>query len=55
MLLAFGAFSVRFGADHLGGVLGIVAAGLAWYLCLAGVIASTFGRPILPNPPLFRS
>ena len=22
--------------------------------CLAGVIASTFGRPILPNPPLFR-
>jgi hypothetical protein len=22
--------------------------------CLAGVIASMFGRPILPNPPLFR-
>ena len=23
--------------------------------CLAGVIASTFGRPILPNARLFRS
>lgn len=22
--------------------------------CLAGVIASTIGRPILPNPQLFR-
>ena len=22
--------------------------------CLAGVIASMFGRPILPNQPLFR-
>jgi succinate-acetate transporter protein len=39
----------------MGGILGLVAAGLAWYLCLAAVGASTFGRPILPNPPLFRS
>ena len=38
----------------MGGILGLVAAGLAWYLCLAAVGASTFGRPILPNPPLFR-
>ena len=38
-----------------GGFLGIIAAGLAWYLCLAGIAASTFGRPILPNPPLFTS
>ena len=37
------------GLTQMGGVLGIVAAGVAWYLCLAGVVASTFGRPILPN------
>jgi hypothetical protein len=39
----------------MGGILGLVAAALAWYLCLAAVGESTFGRPILPNPPLFRS
>ncbi len=27
---------------------------LAWYACLAGVSASTFGRAVLPNPPLYR-
>ena len=52
--LAFGAMAASPGLTQLGGVLGIVAAGVAWYLCLAGVVASTFGRPILPNPPLFR-
>jgi len=41
-------------AGSAGGILGIVAAALAWFLCLAGVAASTFGKPILPNPPLFR-
>ena len=54
ILLAFGAFSTSVFLTTAGGVLGIVAAGLAWYLCAAGVIASTFGRPILPNRPLFR-
>jgi succinate-acetate transporter protein len=38
----------------LGGIVGLVAAAVAWYLCLAGVMASTFGRAILPNRPLFR-
>jgi len=52
--LAFGAFGASPGLTQLGGVLGIVAAAVAWYLCLAGVVASTFGRPILPNPPLFQ-
>ncbi len=47
--LAFGAFGAGPGLTQLGGILGIVAAGVAWYLCLAGVVASTFGRPILPN------
>jgi uncharacterized protein len=53
-LLAFGAIGPNASLTTIGGVLGIIAAGLAWYLCLAGVAASTFGRPILPNPPLFR-
>jgi uncharacterized protein len=54
-LLGLGAFGMGAILTTLGGVLGLVAAALAWYLCLAAVGASTFGRPILPNPPLFRS
>jgi succinate-acetate transporter protein len=53
-LLGLGALGSNAGLTRVGGVLGIVGAALAWYLCLAGVVASTFGRPILPNPPLFR-
>lgn len=54
VLLGLGAL---FGSSILtvvGGVLGLVTAALAWYLCVAAVAASTFGRPLLPNPPLFR-
>jgi uncharacterized protein len=40
---------------QIGGILGIAAGLLAWYLCLGGVLASTFGRPILPNPSLRKS
>ncbi|MET0863069.1 MAG: acetate uptake transporter [Nakamurella sp.] len=54
-LLALGAFGFGSALTTLGGILGLVAAGMAFYLCLAAVGASTFGRPILPNPPLFRS
>jgi len=54
VLLALGAINASAGLTTSGGILGIVAAALAWYLCLAGVAASTFGKPILPNPPLFR-
>lgn len=54
-LLAFGALTATAALTTIGGILGIVAAALAWYLCAAGVLASTFGRPVLPNPPLFRS
>jgi succinate-acetate transporter protein len=53
-LPGFGALGTNSGLTKMGGVLGILAAVGAWYLCLAGVVASTFGRPILPNPPLFR-
>ena len=55
VLLALGALTATSGLTTAGGMVGIVAAALAWYLCAAGVIASTFGKPILPNPPLFRS
>jgi len=55
LLLGLGAFGMGAALTTMGGILGLVAAALAWYLCLAAVGASTFGRPILPNPPLFRS
>ncbi len=54
-LLGIGNLSASPGLITLGGILGIAASAIAWYLCLAGVTASTFGRPVLPNPPLFRS
>ena len=55
VFLAFGAFTASATLTTIGGILGLLAAALAWYLCLAAVGAATFGRPILPNPPLFRS
>ena len=40
------------GLGHFGGWLGIITAVVAWYCALAGVVSSTFGRELLPNPPL---
>ena len=37
-----------------GGYLGLVTAAAAWYCSFAGVLSSTFGRPILPVMPLKR-
>ena len=54
VLLALGAFGFGSALTTAGGILGLVAAAMAWYLCLAAVGASTFSRPILPNRPLFR-
>jgi succinate-acetate transporter protein len=54
LLLGLGALGPNSDLTKIGGILGIVAAAGAWYLCLAGVAESTFGKPILPNPPLFR-
>ena len=54
VLLALGALFSSSALTVAGGVLGLVTAALAWYLCVAAVAASTFGRPLLPNPPLFR-
>jgi succinate-acetate transporter protein len=55
VLLALGALTATAALTTAGGIFGIAAAAIAWYLCMAGVTATTFGRPILPNPPLFRS
>jgi uncharacterized protein len=33
----------------LGGWIGVVTAAAAWYTSFAGVLASTFGRPVLPT------
>src|SRR6476469_2508122 len=53
-LLSFGALASTPDLTKAGGILGLATAAIAWYLCLAGVTASTFGRAILPNRPLFR-
>jgi succinate-acetate transporter protein len=42
------------GLTTVGGYLGLLTAVVAWYACLAGVSASTFGRAVLPNPPLYK-
>jgi len=54
LLLAFGALGGVSGLTKVGGFFGLLTAGIAWYLCVAGVMASTFGRPMLPNPSLAR-
>ena len=52
--LGAGALNASATVTKIGGWLGIITAAVAWYAALAGVVASTFGRPILPNPPLGR-
>lgn len=42
------------GTIKLGGWIGIVLALTAWYIVLAAVTESTFGRPVLPTFPLNR-
>ena len=53
-VLGFGDVAHNEGLTTLGGYLGLVTAAVAWYACLAGVSASTFGRAVLPNPPLYK-
>ena len=53
-LLAFGALAGSATLTKTGGYFGIATALWAWLLCLAGVAASTFGRPIIPNRSLAR-
>jgi succinate-acetate transporter protein len=53
-VLGFGDVAHNDGLTTFGGYLGLVTAAVAWYACLAGVSASTFGRVVLPNPPLYK-
>ncbi|SNR72109.1 acetate uptake transporter [Blastococcus mobilis] len=53
-VLGFADVAHNEGLTTVGGYLGLVTAVVAWYACLAGVSASTFGRAVLPNPPLYK-
>lgn len=52
--LAAGELAGSTSLGKIGGWLGVITAIVAWYTALAGVMSSTFGRPVLPNPPLRR-
>jgi len=39
---------------HIGGWLGLATAAAAWYASFSGVVKSTFGRDVVPNPMLHR-
>jgi hypothetical protein len=49
-----GTTNVTNGTIKLGGYLGILTAIAAWYAAIAAVLASTFGRDVLPVFPLSR-
>jgi uncharacterized protein len=51
-LLGFGAWTTHAWVTKAGGWFGIATAGAAWYTAMAAVASSTFGRAVLPNPPL---
>ncbi|WP_308123718.1 acetate uptake transporter [Modestobacter marinus] len=53
-VLGLGDVTHNEGMTRFGGYLGLATAAVAWYACLAGVSASTFGRALLPNPPLYK-
>ncbi len=52
--LAAGDLAANGTLTRVGGFLGLATAAAAWYGSLAGVAAATFGRQVLPNPPLYR-
>ena len=51
-LLGIGDLTGVEGISRIGGFVGIATAIVAWYTSAAGVINSTFGRPVLPVRPL---
>ena len=52
LFLTIGAFQSSESMTKVGGWLGLVTAVLAWYASLAGVVAATYRRPVLPTFPL---
>lgn len=55
LLLGFGALAGVTALTRAGGWVGLLAGAMAWYLCLAGVLSSVYGRPVLPNKSLVRA
>ena len=53
-LLAFGEFRDASNLTKLGGYFGLITAAGAWYASMAGVVNSTFGKSVMPNPALKR-
>jgi hypothetical protein len=49
-LLAYGNAVQNTSMVKYGGWVGIITALLAWYASMAGVMKSTFGKAVLPNP-----
>jgi succinate-acetate transporter protein len=54
-LLGFGALEGVTALTRAGGWVGLLAGAMAWYLCLAGVLSSVFGRQVLPNKSLVKA
>jgi succinate-acetate transporter protein len=48
VLLTIGSFAQNESITHLGGIMGLVAAGCAWYAAWAGVMNDTWKRTVLP-------
>ena len=51
-LLAIGEFQQNLSIHHVGGVLGLVTAAVAWYASAAGVTNATWGKTVLPVFPI---
>lgn len=52
VLLTYGALAGAAGAGEIGGYLGLVTAGLAWYASAAGAVNAMWKRTVLPVMPL---
>ncbi len=51
LALAWGEFATSTGIHKFGGYLGLLTALAAWYASMAGVVAFTWGRQVLPVGP----
>ena len=54
IVLGIGESGAHETVTKIGGWLGLATAVAAWYASFAAVTTATFGRSILPNPPLNR-
>ncbi|MEV7524771.1 acetate uptake transporter [Streptomyces sp. NPDC091371] len=54
LFLALGDLSEVTALGRVGGFLGLLCAGIAWYVSFAGVAEETWGRKVLPRPRPWR-